>query len=172
VTFSAFLQVAAWSRDCDAIWAPTYPLERESTGFTFTTIFRLLALWDCATGLSPIALEAMDRDGVAVGIGNVQGDPVLTAPTDLERRRAQVRGWNEFGAKVVASRPDKFGFFATLPMEDIDGTLREIDYAYTQLKADGCGIATSYADKWLGDSAFEPVFQETLFPRFKATLRG
>jgi len=147
---------AQWPRDlCAQVVAPK-GLDRIDVHHHFQAPGSVgLRDWSAA-----IALDAMDRDGVAVGVGNVQGDPVLRATIDPERRRAQVRGWNDFGAKVVASRPDRFGLFATLPLDDIDGTLQEIDYAYTQLKADGCGIATSYADKWVGDPTFEPVFQE------------
>jgi predicted TIM-barrel fold metal-dependent hydrolase len=39
-------------------------------------------------------------------------------------------------------------------------SLREIEYAYSVLKADGIGLATNYDDKWLGHSDYEPVFEE------------
>jgi predicted TIM-barrel fold metal-dependent hydrolase len=45
-------------------------------------------------------------------------------------------------------------------MLDIDATLKEIEYVFDTLKADGVGLQTNYGDKWLGNALYKPVFEE------------
>jgi predicted TIM-barrel fold metal-dependent hydrolase len=73
---------------------------------------------------------------------------------DLARR------FNEFGAKIVSDHPKQFGFMASLPLMDQDGTLKEIEYAFDTLKADGISLFSNTGEKWLGDPMFIPTFQE------------
>ena len=46
----------------------------------------------------------------------------------------------------------------TLP--DREGALQETGYALDVLGADGIGLVTSYGDRWTGDPAYAPVFEE------------
>lgn len=104
-----------------------------------------------------IAVEEMDRNGVAAGIGFPGPIPYST---DLERGRKLARDYNEYGARIGIEHRGRFGLFAALPMHDVDGSLKEIEYALDTLKADGFGISTSYGDMWLGDPKLRPVFEE------------
>ena len=104
------------------------------------------------------SLQDMDKAGVAVAILSVT-TPALNF-TSGEPARKLARECNDYGAKLVADHPGRFGNFAMIPLTDIDGSLQEIAYALDTLKADGIGLMTSYGDKWLGDPLFLPVMEE------------
>ena len=61
---------------------------------------------------------------------------------------------------MVRDHPGRYGLFAPLSMIDIDATLKEIEYAFDTLKADGINLQTNYGDKWLGDPVYKPVLEE------------
>ena len=102
-------------------------------------------------------LEDMDKSGVALAVISVS---VLAEPRDNAELRRFSRLANEFSAKLVADHPGRFGVFAYLPFPDVDGTLKEIEYALDTLKADGVFLRTNYDTKFLGDPVFAPVFEE------------
>ena len=70
------------------------------------------------------------------------------------------REWNDYVAGLVSGHPGRFGQFTMLPILDIEGSLREIEYSYDVLKADGINLMTNIGDKWLGDPHYAPVFEE------------
>lgn len=61
---------------------------------------------------------------------------------------------------MMRDHPGRFGLFATLSMLNIDATLKEIEYVFDTLKADGIGLQSNYGDKWLGNPAYKPVLEE------------
>ena len=106
------------------------------------------------------SIEDMDRAGVATAITSLTTPAVGPWLGDAAAARRLARECNDEAAKLVADHPGRFGMFAALPMPDVDGSLREIEYALDTLHADGVAFLTSYAGKWLGDPAFAPLFDE------------
>ncbi len=104
------------------------------------------------------AIDALDRAGVDFAVGSVTAPGVWTG--DIEPSRRLAREWNEAAAKVLSDHPTRFGFFAPVPLPDLDGSLSEIEYALGTLGADGINFLTNYDGKWLGDPAFDPVMDE------------
>lgn len=105
-----------------------------------------------------ISLAEMDKNGISTSIVSLVQPGVWLG--DVEKSRKLARSCNEYGAKMVSDRPTRFGFFAAIPLPDIDGSLREIEYALDVLKADGIGLMTEFDGKYLGDPSFAPVFEE------------
>jgi predicted TIM-barrel fold metal-dependent hydrolase len=117
------------------------------------------------------AVEAMDRAGVQIsyssitvpgiyfaeGFGNQQAPPGAKFKNDIP---AMARDANEFGARMKQDYPGRFGIWASLPLPDVDASLKEIAYAFDTLKLDGVGSNTSIGTRYLGDKSFAPVFEE------------
>src|SRR3990170_91198 len=76
------------------------------------------------------------------------------------RLREVARTCNEFQARMLGDHPSRFGAFALLPLPDVDGALEEISYALDVLRLDGVGLFSSCDGRYLGDSLFDPVFDE------------
>jgi len=102
-------------------------------------------------------MEEMDKAGVARSMLS------LTTPGITQtgsQGRTLLRASNEFAAGLCRDHPGRFGFFTCVQLDDMDGSLKEIEYGFDVLKAQGVGLFTSYSNRWLGDPYFDPVFSE------------
>ena len=104
------------------------------------------------------ALEDLDEAGVSIGMSSIApaGDPFNDPITAVRL----VRDCNVYSARLAADHPGRFGVMAALPLPNIDASLKELEYAFDTLKADGLGLFTVYGNKWLGDPIFDPIFEE------------
>jgi predicted TIM-barrel fold metal-dependent hydrolase len=115
--------------------------------------------WQTWTPYSPTkAIEDMDKGGVQASMVSITTPGIWFGSADETRRLA--REINEYGAKMVSDYPGRFGLFAVLPFPNANDCLKEIEYAFDTLKADGVGLLSSYSNKWHGDAAFADVFRE------------
>ena len=91
---------------------------------------------------------------------------VLTAPSphihngNDEVAHAAARKVNDEMAAVCREHPDRFGFAACIPLPFVEGAIEEAARALDDLGAVGIKVATNNDGIYLGDPAFDPVFEE------------
>jgi predicted TIM-barrel fold metal-dependent hydrolase len=106
------------------------------------------------------SLEDMDKSGIATAITSLINPGLQAWPTDVAAARKIARESNDYAARLVRDHSGRFGSFASIPFPDVEGCMREIEYALDTLKADGIYLWTSYGGKLLGDPAFFPILEE------------
>ncbi|GAB1312720.1 6-methylsalicylate decarboxylase [Madurella fahalii] len=116
-------------------------------------------------GLSPpqwsplLDLEFMDRNGIDAAILSLSAPGLAFA--DPTQTAALARQTNDACAAIRDAHPSRFGFFATLPLENdhVLPALAELARAFDVLHADGVVLLTSYNNRYLGDAHFRPLWQ-------------
>jgi predicted TIM-barrel fold metal-dependent hydrolase len=105
-------------------------------------------------------LEAMDKNGITTSILSLASTPGVWFDGGAEKAHDMARLCSDFAAEMVRDKPSRYGLFAPLSMLDADATLKEIEYVFDTLHADGINLQTNYGDKWLGDAAYKPILEE------------
>ncbi|KAI5463884.1 aminocarboxymuconate-semialdehyde decarboxylase [Mariannaea sp. PMI_226] len=104
-------------------------------------------------------LEMMRKANITKSILSITSPGTHLVPGDDSLARNLSRRCNEFAADLKRRNPTKFGFWASLPLPDVEGSLAEIDYALDVLKADGVGVMTNAHGVYLGDAILDPIFK-------------
>jgi len=106
-----------------------------------------------------LRFRMMDRFGDYVQVLSLAAPPIeaLAAPAEAP---ALARLANDSMADVVGKHPDRFpGFIASMPMNNVDAAVTEIDRALTQLGAKGIQIFSNVNGRPLDDPEFAPIFE-------------
>lgn len=93
--------------------------------------------------------------GTAILSVSTPGTSFLPNPADAA---ALARDLNDYAAELVAAQPDRFGFFATVPMPHIDESVTETVRALDELKADGVVLLANSAGVYLGQDGQDALF--------------
>ncbi|KAK1995362.1 amidohydrolase [Colletotrichum falcatum] len=87
----------------------------------------------------------------------------LSVPSRNATRQAVAlaRRVNEYASRLKAAHPDRFGFFASLPLPDVAASVEEIAYCFTRLdpRPDGVVLMSNAYGLYLGDPAMDPVYE-------------
>lgn len=105
-------------------------------------------------------LDFMEKAGIAKSILSISSPGTHLIPGNDDLALQVTRECNEFAAELKSQHPDKFGFWASLPLPDVKGSLEEIAYAFDVLNADGIAVKTNMHGVYMGDPVLDPVFQE------------
>jgi predicted TIM-barrel fold metal-dependent hydrolase len=93
--------------------------------------------------------------GTAILSVSTPGTTFLPSAADAA---ALARDLNDYTANLVASQPDRFGFFATIPMPHLDESVTETVRALDDLKADGVVLLANNAGTYLGEDGQDELF--------------
>jgi predicted TIM-barrel fold metal-dependent hydrolase len=103
-------------------------------------------------------LAFMDRNQIGMAVLSTSDFPIPSTAAEQIHRIARVS--NDFYADLIARHPRRFGAFASLPLPDVDASLKEISYALDKLHLDGVLLLSNYEGTYLGDPLFEPIMDE------------
>jgi predicted TIM-barrel fold metal-dependent hydrolase len=104
-----------------------------------------------------LAREMMERHGIAAAIASVSPGVYWG---DIDYAIGLARECNEYLARMVGDDRTHFGGFATLPLPDVNAALRELEHGLDVLGLDGVVLFASQGDRYLGDPAYDELFQE------------
>ena len=101
-------------------------------------------------------LRRMDEQGVDMRVLS------LSTPNVYEwkgaRQAEMTRYMNDVTAAMVRTHPDRFAGLGSLPLDDIEGSLKELDRITGELELSGVMIGSNIGGVHVNDARFEPVW--------------
>jgi 2,3-dihydroxybenzoate decarboxylase len=112
----------------------------------------------CLTDFGGIRLERMDRAGVERAVLSIAG-PGVQAERDAPTACRNARQANDFLAREIARRPDRYSGFAHLPMQDPAAAADELERCVRELKFAGAMINGHTHGRYLDDPSLHPFWE-------------
>ena len=104
-------------------------------------------------------LAMMKNANVSRSILSISSPGTHLVVNNIELGVKLTRECNAYAAYLKHTYPEKFGFWASLPLPDVECSLEEIDTARYEAP-DGFALMTNYHGIYLGDPAFDRVFEK------------
>lgn len=104
------------------------------------------------------SIDIMDQQGIQTALLSLSAPGVYFGHEG--KAVALARDCNDYCARVVAQYPDRFGFFAVLPMPFTEAACKEAIRSLDILQADGIVLLGSTDGHFLGDPRFEELMAE------------
>jgi predicted TIM-barrel fold metal-dependent hydrolase len=104
------------------------------------------------------ALELMDLLGTRAAIVSIS-TPGVNFIEQPDRSAGLARDLNDFSGDLARERPERFGFFATLPMPDLAASVAEAERALGELRANGVVALANNRGVYIGAEGQDPLFR-------------
>lgn len=112
-------------------------------------------------------LELMEKNGIEKSILSISTPGTHLVHNNASLAASLTRDCNAYAADLKKRLPHRFGYWASLPIPDVDLCLKEITLSADE-GCDGFVLLTNGHGHYLGDPLFDPIFDE--LNRRKATL--
>ncbi|TKA65430.1 hypothetical protein B0A49_08826 [Cryomyces minteri] len=103
-------------------------------------------------------LQFMADNSIRHSFASVSSPGSGAYPGDETKSVALARVLNEWSAALVKTYPDRFSFFAVVPLPYVQAAITEVDYALSYLGAAGVICLTNHEGFYLGNPMFTPFF--------------
>lgn len=103
------------------------------------------------------SLHTMGELNVATAILSVSTPGTAFLPSVADAA-ALARDINDYLAELARAQPDRFGFFATVPMPHVSQSVDEVARSLDQLGADGVVLLANNAGTYLGQAGQDDLF--------------
>jgi 2,3-dihydroxybenzoate decarboxylase len=110
------------------------------------------------TDFGEMRLEAMDRADIERCVLSVAG-PGVQAERDTKTARDKARSANDFLAREIAKRPQRYSAFAHLPMQDAVAAADELERSMREFKFCGALINGHTNGKYLDHPSLDPFWE-------------
>ncbi|MFI8975211.1 amidohydrolase family protein [Nocardia asteroides] len=104
------------------------------------------------------ALDMMNESGIGAAVLSVS-TPGTSFLADPAEATSLARAVNDYCATVADQEPQRFGFFATVPLPDVDEAAAEAARALDTLGADGVVLLSNSRGVYLGQPGQDALFR-------------
>jgi predicted TIM-barrel fold metal-dependent hydrolase len=102
----------------------------------------------------------MTKNNVRKSIISCSSPGTYLVPDDIDAAVELTRKMNDFSANLKSQYPDKFGFFASLPLPAIEESLQEIDRVLEDLNPNGFVFMSNAHGLYSGDPKLAPIYSK------------
>jgi aminocarboxymuconate-semialdehyde decarboxylase len=106
-----------------------------------------------------IRIREMDAAGIDKQVISIPAPGVERMTSSNRDARKRARQINEGFAELVSGHDGRFLAFASLPMQDIEASIEEMDCALDTLKLNGVMLHSNINGRYLDSEIFLPVFE-------------